>query len=163
MSSIPPPSAETILAIRSTAVPTNASSASAGRMSMHSYSLNIHLLWSGRPPTRGGRRMRAAQSVRDVVSGGEHSLAGDAGVPVEPIPEHVSDPGWLLRRDETRHEELTGNRSLGKRVAAPIERASGQDPEPSIAQRQDFRPWLFPDGVGLQGVGHPDRLLTRRG
>ena len=39
----------------STAVVTKASSASAGRMSMHSYSLNVHLLWSGRPPARGSR------------------------------------------------------------------------------------------------------------
>jgi hypothetical protein len=43
------------LVMRSTAVVTKASSASAGRMSMHSYSLNVHLLWSGRPPARGSR------------------------------------------------------------------------------------------------------------
>src|SRR5216117_4253205 len=75
MPSTLPPSVATILAIRSTAVPTSASSASAGRMSMHSYSLNIHLLWSGRPPHEGeqkdegcpectGRRLK--QPVRRV-------------------------------------------------------------------------------------------------
>src|SRR5919106_4278409 len=39
--------------MRSVAVLTVASSASAGRMSMHSYSLKPHLLWSGRPPREG--------------------------------------------------------------------------------------------------------------
>ena len=42
--------------MRSTAVVTKASSASAGRMSMHSYSLNVHLLWSGRPPLEGEQK-----------------------------------------------------------------------------------------------------------
>ena len=50
-----PPVGLMTFVIRSTAVVTKASSASAGRMSMHSYSLNVHLLWSGRPPSRGSR------------------------------------------------------------------------------------------------------------
>jgi hypothetical protein len=44
------------VAIRSVAVPTTASSAAAGRMSMLSYSLKPHLLWSGRPPSKGSRK-----------------------------------------------------------------------------------------------------------
>jgi hypothetical protein len=68
-----------------------------------------------------------------VVSGGGRSLSRDVGEPVEPVPQHVSDDAWLLRRPEPRHVELARNRALGKWVAAPIEWTPCKDPEAGIS------------------------------
>src|SRR5213596_1595878 len=153
MPSTLPPSVATILAIRSTAVPTNASSASAGRMSMHSYSLNIHLLWSGRPPTRGSRRMRAAQSVRDGGSGSRYGGSSGPGVPIEPVPEHVPDHGRLAWTPWTGDRELVRDRPVRDRVAPAIERSAGEDPEARVAEREELSPWV------VDRVAHPSASL----
>src|SRR5438874_2134003 len=73
---------------------------------------------------------------------------------VQPVPEHVPDGRWLLRRPEPGHVELTRDVSVRERVAAPVERTPRQDPEPSISQRQELGPWLV-----RHRVGHLDRLL----
>src|SRR5436190_4580963 len=152
-----PPSVPTILAIRSTAVPTNASSASAGRMSMHSYSLNVHLLWSGRPPRRGSRRMRAVQSVRDDGSGSRYGGSSGPRVPIEPVPEHVSDHGGLTRSPRARHGQLVRDLTVRDRVAAAVERPAGEDAEPSVAEGEELGPWL------LDPVAHRSASLRGHG
>ena len=46
-----------------------------------------------------------------------------------------SGPGSPARR-------ARGDRPVGQRVAAAVERTAGEDPEPCVAQREDLGPWL---------------------
>src|SRR5262245_7101717 len=158
MDPIVPPSVATILEIRSTAVPTNASSASAGRMNMHSYPLNVHLLWSGRPPRRGSRRMRAAQSVRDGGSGSRYGGCGGPSEPVEPVAEHVANGRRVSGASRARDGELVRDGARRERVAPPVERSAREDPETCVAEAEDLRPWL----AGRTGHHAPSFVFVLR-
>jgi hypothetical protein len=86
--------------------------------------------------------MRAAQSVRDVGSGSRYGGSSGPGVPIEPVPEHVPDGGWLPGTSRPRDQELVGGVPVRQRIAPAVERSAREDTEPCISETEDLSPRL---------------------